>query len=40
MRIEVVDGLKEGDSVVIDSGPGISDGQMIEPENIEQLKKN
>ena len=40
VRIEVVDGLKEGDSVVINAGAGISDGQAIESERMKAEKKN
>ena len=39
-RIEVVDGLKEGDSVVIDPTTGISDGQVVDPEPSKGVKKN
>ena len=40
VRIEVVDGLKEGDSVVINASVGISDGQVIESEQTKGVKKN
>lgn len=40
VRIEVLDGLKEGDSVVIQPRAGLSDGQMIEPDQVDRTKRN
>lgn len=39
-RIEVVDGLSEGDSVIIHPRPDLTDGQVIDPAVIERSKEH
>lgn len=38
-RVEILDGVKEGDAVIADPGPGIKDGQAIEAGTTDQAEK-